>query len=103
MTAGPGRRNHFVSEGIAHFRLVGIVAQKLGVLHSWAARAVSKAMIAVEIEIVTLLGPAGRALPVETNQDIVVKFTKVKQRAARASKRVRTCCVLDEHLHHWHR
>ena len=100
MTAGPGRRNHFVSEGIAHFRLVGIVAQKLGVLHSWAARAVSKAMIAVEIEIVTLLGPTGRALSVETDQDIIVKFAEVKERAAGSAKRVRSRRVLHEQLHH---
>src|SRR5213596_180363 len=98
MTRRPGCGDHLVSERIADFGLVAIVAQKPDVLYPRAAGAVAETMIAVEIEIVTLLGPAGRTLTVEGDQDIVVKFAKVKKRAARAAKRVRSRRLLHEQL-----
>src|SRR5439155_19946485 len=103
MTRRPGCGDHLVVERIAHFSLVGIVAQNPDVLYPRAAGAVAETMIAGKIEIVTLLGPAGRTLTVEGDQDIVVKFAKVKKRAARAAKRVRSRRLLHEKLHHRHR
>src|SRR5439155_20108896 len=68
MTRRPGCSDHLVGERIAHFGLVAIVAQKPDVLYQRAAGAVPKPMITGKIEVVTLLGPAGRTLPVEADQ-----------------------------------
>ena len=100
MTGRPGRGDHLVSERVAHLGLVAVVAQKFDVFDPRAVGAVLETVVAVEIEVVTLLGPAGRTLPVQTDQHVVVKFAEIEKRATRAAERARRHRVFHEQLHH---
>src|SRR5439155_2882882 len=76
MTGRTGRGDHFASERVAHLGLVGVVAHEFDVLDARTAGAVAETVVAVEIEVVTFLGPAGGTLPVQTDQHVVVKFAE---------------------------
>ena len=99
MTGRTGRGDHFVSERVAHLGLVGVVAHEFDVLDARTAGAVAETVVAVEIEVVTFLGPAGGTLPVQTDQHVVVKFAEIEKRTARAAERVRRRRVFHEQLH----
>ena len=99
MTGRTGRGDHLVGERIAHFGLVGEIAQKPDVFHTRTAGAVPETMVAVEIQVVTLFGPAGGTLPVQANHDVVVELAEIIERTARAAKRVRRARIFHEKLH----
>ncbi len=80
---GDPRPSHdLVPQHVPHLRFVGPIRQEIDVGHPRGIGAPAETVAPIEIDVVALLGEAGRGLAVHGEVDVVVEFAVIESRAS---------------------
>src|SRR6185503_9102674 len=90
----------FISENVAHLRLVRVGREEVDIIGPWLTLFPFEIVARMKVDVVAVLGKATAGLPMKIHSNIVVEFAFIKERAARTGIAIGGRGILDEPIQH---